>query len=127
MDIIQQTTQCLEHLINNIGSKTNEYHWREFSGLQLQLNEKFPNGAESYLETYYNIVAELSWMEAECTTFKSKLVDEIYESQGRKGLVELAQYLTLKFENKYKGETWEELDFYETINEFLNEELYEKA
>ena len=90
-------------------------------------NKQFPNGLESYLETYYNIVAELSWMEAECTTFRSKIVDEIYESQGRKGLVDLAQVLTLRFEQQYAPTWFEVYDFYETIDKFLEEELYEKA
>ena len=90
-------------------------------------NKQFPNGLTSYLETYYEVVAKLSWMEAECTTFKSKIVDGIYESQGRKGLVDLAQDLTLKFEQQYAPTWFEIYDFYETIDKFLEEELYEKA
>ena len=87
-------------------------------------NKQFPNGLTSYLETYYETVAKLSCMEAECTTFKSKIVDGIYESQGRKGLVDLAQDLTLKFEQQYAPTWFEIYDFYETIDKFLEEELY---
>jgi len=39
-------------------------------------------------------------------------------------MYELAQELTTKFENQYKDTLWgEDLEFFETIEEFLNKEL----
>jgi hypothetical protein len=36
----------------------------------------------------------------------------------------LAEELTDKFENPHKVEDWEELDYFETIEAFVNAELY---
>ena len=47
---------------------------------------------------------------------------KVLEAQGRGGLYELAKELTDKFENKYKGKEWDG-EFFDTINEFLEEEL----
>ena len=90
-------------------------------------NKEFPNGLTSYLETYYEIVAEITFIIiSEIKTSHTK-VDAIYTSQGRRGLYELAESLTDKFENFYCEEDFAELDYYETIDKFLEEELYEKS
>jgi len=47
--IIKETVKLLENMSNNIGEKINEYHWREFQGIILQLKECFP---EYKLEEY---------------------------------------------------------------------------
>ena len=90
-------------------------------------NKEFPNGVTSYLETYYEIVAEItSILNSEIKPECPKIYN-IYESQGRRGLYELAESLTDKFENFYCEEDFAELDYYETIDKFLEEELYEKS
>ena len=85
-------------------------------------NKEFPNGVISYLETYYEIVANITQSINLGDT--SKRVTNIYESQGRRGLYELTEFLTDKFEKFYCEEDFAELDFYETIDKFLGEELY---
>ncbi len=85
-------------------------------------NKEFPNGLTSYLETYYEVVSEITQSINLGDT--SKRVNNIYESQGRGGLYELTESLTDKFEKFYCEEDFAELDFYETIDKFLGEELY---
>lgn len=85
-------------------------------------NKEFPNGIESYLETYYEIVAEIT--QSINLGDLSEKVTTIQQSQGRKGLYDLAQDLTIKFEQQYAPTWFEVYDFYETIDKFLEEELY---
>ena len=83
-------------------------------------NKQFPNGLESYLETYYEVVSNIT---GELSENCPKL-GNVYESHGRKGLYDLAQDLTLRFEQQYAPTWFEIYDFYETIDKFLREELY---
>ena len=87
-------------------------------------NKKFPNGIESYLETYYEVVGKIEY---DLNVVAKNLTRKINESQGKKGLYDLAQDLTLKFEQQYAPTWFEIYDFYETIDKFLEEELYEKS
>ena len=88
-------------------------------------NKEYPNGKESFLETYYEIVAEIT--QSVNLGDLSKRVTEIYAKEGRLGLYSLAYSLTMEFERQY-APTWFEIhDFYETIDKFLEEELYEKS
>ena len=86
--------------------------------------EQFPNGVESYLETYYEVVGKIQY---DLNVGSKNLTWKINESQGKKGLYDLAQDLTLKFEQQYAPTWFEIYDFYETIDKFLEEELYEKS
>lgn len=45
------------------------------------------------------------------------------QSSGMGALWILAYNLTNKFQEEYKNETWEEKDFHDTFEEFMNEEL----
>lgn len=90
----------------------------------MSLDTKFPNGLSSYLETYYEIVTAIT--ESINMGDLSPIVTNIQVTRGRGGLYELAEDLTDAFERLHYGETWEELDFFDTIDEFINENLYEK-
>ena len=83
-------------------------------------NKEFPNGVTSYLETYYEIVANIT----KCLTENYPILGNVCESRGRKGLYDLAKDLTLKLEQQYAPTWFEIYDFYETIDKFLEEELY---
>lgn len=85
------------------------------------LEEKFPNGITSYLETFYEIVAEITlYVDFEGLSNRDILIQGI---EGRGGLYELAEKLTDKFENLYKDKEWDG-EFFDTIDDFLNKELY---
>ena len=88
-------------------------------------NKEYPNGKESFLETYYEIVAEIT--QSVNLGDLSKRVTEIYAKEGRLGLYSLAYSLTMEFERQYAPTWFEIYDFYETIDKFLEEELYEKS
>ena len=87
-------------------------------------NKQFPNGLESYLETYYEVVSKI---ENDLNFGIENLSWKTDKDFGRKWLYDLAQALTLKFEQQYAPTWFEIYDFYETIDKFLEEELYEKS
>lgn len=84
----------------------------------------FPNGLDSYLETYYEIVDSISF--SIDTDKEPSKIYEVQQQQGRGGLYELAKELTDKFENLNKGREWDG-EFFDEIDEFLNKELYERS
>ena len=91
---------------------------------KINLSNEYPNGKESFLETYYEIVAEIT--QSVNLGDLSKRVTEVYAKEGRLGLYSLAYYLTIEFERQYAPTWFEIYDFYETIDAFLKKELYEK-
>lgn len=84
-------------------------------------NKQFPNGVESYLETYYEVVSKI---ENDLNFGVKNLSWKTDKDFGRKWLYDLAQDLTLRFEQQYAPTWFEIYDFYETIDKFLEEELY---
>ena len=86
--------------------------------------EKFPNGMTSYLETYYEVVAEITNSINLGST--SKRVEETEATVGRGGLWMLAEDLADKFELQNKGREWDG-EFFDEIDKFLEKELYEKV
>lgn len=92
-----------------------------------KLADKFPNGISDYLETYYEIVCEIT--QSINMGGYSKIVEHIQEEKGRGGLYDLAEELTDKFEHTYEGVEWginDDVQYFDAIDKFLNEELYEK-
>ena len=73
---------------------------------------------EELLETHYEIVA------AFYTHQESPKLIDIEENKGRGGMYMYAQELTEEFHEKYKDTLWgEELDWHDTLDEFLKEKL----
>ena len=88
-------------------------------------HSKFPNGFESWHEVHYEIASAIN-DEAKQTEIKSKLIESILDNDGLGGLYELAKKLSFEFEDTYKGTIWgEDLNFFETINTFIQHELFE--
>ena len=83
-------------------------------------DKRFPNGFESWCETYYEIVSFLT-LEYERDSVTSK-VAEFYERNGMRGMYELARELTDEFETLNKGREWNG-EFFEEIEHFLIKEL----
>lgn len=80
----------------------------------------FVNGFTSWVETYYEIVSAIELQRNREELFQPRVIKHVQNTQGTGGFYELAEDLTNKFEKAYKGETWEEKDFFETIESFIN-------
>lgn len=91
--------------------------------MNIEIENKFLNRITSYLETYYGIVSYISFQIKEGMSYKSEIISNIEYSQGRNGLYILTEQLTDAFENKHKNTAWKEVNFFETIDKFLKEEL----
>lgn len=84
------------------------------------------NGLPSYLETHFEIVIAIGSHLNRGNVMPKPRVLIIQENQGTGGLYELAEELTSKFENKYKGKEWgidDDIHFYDAIQEFIDEEF----
>ena len=89
------------------------YAEQEFSKL-------FPNGFESWYETFYEVVSEITfWTQDTSPPLKIK---NIHNEYGIGGLYELARELTDKFELLHKDREWDG-EFFDEIDEFLETEL----
>lgn len=76
----------------------------------------FPNGFQSWQETYYKVVEHLSHSDEnpECAAYFAA-------SEGGTGrLFELAEQIADDFELCHQGETWEEKDYFDTLQSFLD-------
>ena len=80
--------------------------------------KKFPNGFQSWQETYFEIVQAITieWMKTE----PQGKVKEIHDAKGHCGLYELAEKLTDTFEWINADTEWGvELDWFDEINSFI--------
>ena len=82
--------------------------------------DKHPNGLASYLETHFEVVGAIT-IEAR-KNFPSGIVGKRIEEQGTGGLYELAEELADRFEQMHAKTEWDG-EFFDTIEEFLNNEL----
>lgn len=92
----------------------------------MNTEEKFPNGIENYLETHFEIVQAitLEYMNPE----PRGRVQEEHDERGHGGLYMLAEELTDKFEQQYRNVQWgEDLDWFDTLEVFIENELYGNA
>lgn len=74
----------------------------------------------SYLETHFEVVSQIVlWEEISA---EGNLIKIARQKKGQGGVYELAKEWTDEFETKYKDIIWgEDLDYFDTIEEFLNE------
>ena len=79
-EALQETIRTLEHLISNIGEKTTEYHWREFSDLSKCLVEAFPeyNLVKTIIEYNEEKLKELNEIQSDRNIRKN----EVGEGRG---------------------------------------------
>jgi hypothetical protein len=78
--------------------------------------KQFPNGFDSWQETHYEVVAEITRLVEADEAFG--LVSETVSTQGTGGLYELAKRLTDEFEKLNAGRLWDG-EFFEEIWAFL--------
>jgi len=90
---------------------------------------KFPRGLDSWLETHYQIVEFMGYNQSryENAALKHKGMDIIDDLDGQCAKQEFAEDLTTNFETKHKDSDFSDTEkfanFFETIDEFLDEAL----
>lgn len=83
----------------------------------------FPNGFESWRDTYYQVVAEIVIQQT--SLYTSDRVIECQEAGGTFSLVELASELTDKFEALNEGREWDG-EYFDAVEDFLDKEFNDK-
>jgi hypothetical protein len=76
-----------------------------------------PNGLESWIETFYEIVDHL----ATTSNPDASMANKVRERGGRTAQYVLAGELTDEFEKRYPVRYWDGHDYFETIDAFLAE------
>jgi hypothetical protein len=84
--------------------------------------KEFPNGFASWQETHFEIVSAIA-DELLRESEDSKVV-ELYATNGRGAVWELAEAMTDKFEALNKGREWDG-EFYDELDEFITKEFNE--
>lgn len=120
-NVINEAADKFDHNVKLGNLSTTKIFKAGVEFAEFKLKEKFPNGITSYLETYYEIVSGIT--ESINLGDLSKRVTLVQGIEGRGGLYELAEKLTNAFELLYKDKEWNG-DYFDTIDEFLNKELY---
>lgn len=82
--------------------------------------KNFPNGFESWIETYYEIVSSINLNES------NPVIEKIRDDKGIGGLYEFAELLTDEFETKYKDTEWDG-EFFDMIEEFISNKLNDNS
>lgn len=89
--------------------------------------EKYPNGFESWLDTFFFMTNEIITHHAEnWNKSNTSEVKEYQDRNGHAGLKHLAEAWATEFESNYKTADWEEFDFYETLESFFKEKNQER-
>lgn len=73
----------------------------------------------NYLETHFEVVSTIMFK----LSNDNKFLTELYQNNGRGAMWELAKSLTDEFEQLHKDEDWIELEWFDTLDEFLNYRL----
>lgn len=88
------------------------------------LQEHFPNGFQSWSETYCEICMILGGMSD--IQIENTSLGVALKKEGKTAYHSIAMYLTDLFEKEYAQEDWQELDYYETIDEFVDVNLLDQ-
>lgn len=87
---------------------------------------EFPNGFASWYETFYEVSIFIEQTIGKSLDREKSYVHYIHHREGTAGLKHLASEWTFEFEKRYQDPTvpvetvWEK-DYYEELDEFLNE------
>lgn len=105
---------------NSPGSVISEVRFYQVHNTRENVSQKqFPNGFQSWSETHFEVVKEISHQSETC---RHKGLDKVFEGGGRCALQSLALELTDKFENLHEGREWDG-EFWDVIDVFLIYEL----
>lgn len=78
---------------------------------------KFPNGFDDWHETHYQIVSIIVQEE-------KREASQVLNNASTGELWELAKDWTDQFEKEYQGRDWADGDYFDTIEEFINEKIF---
>lgn len=81
---------------------------------------EFPNTRTSFLQTHFLVIDFVLSNES-----KLPQVVEARESGGMFEVADLCTEITQKFEEKYVGEKWEDKEYIDTLEGFIDKELTE--
>ena len=90
--------------------------------------KRFPNEFSNWHETHFEIVSVIA-IELNKNEITSPVIKERYEQQGHGGMYDLAEELTDQFETEYEKFYQNslfgvELEYFDTVQEFINKNLY---
>jgi hypothetical protein len=84
----------------------------------------FPNGFDSWMETHYEVVQAITLKLSDEDMEEDSALYELLEEEGTAGMYMLSEELTDAFEEEYEGAEWgEKLDYYDTLENFLDQKL----
>jgi hypothetical protein len=95
-------------------STDNTYHYND----RYEPTEKFPNGFNSWMETFYECVEFITHTKNRNMPGR---VERTGNSGGTAALNQLAEEWADEFEKLHKGQDWTDADYFETIADFLAE------
>lgn len=79
--------------------------------------KKYTGDFEDWHETHYEVVKHFVLNE---DIFLDKIDDSERQDKGTGGMWVLAKDITEAFQKEYENEIWNELDYYETLWNFIN-------
>lgn len=77
----------------------------------------FPNGFVSWTETHHVIVEIISRLMDQDEY--PEALEKIHYQMGTGGIWELCSDLTFEFENEYVGDTWEDSEWFDTLEDWV--------
>lgn len=77
----------------------------------------FPNGFTCWYESFYHFTIDVN----HAINNKVDWAVELHANGGHAHVIEHVKEMTDKFEEKFKCEQWEELDWYDELNKFFEE------
>jgi hypothetical protein len=80
-----------------------------------------PNGQVSWLETHHEVVSRIALAMSQDTPCWA--LEEVYSSQGTKALYTLGVQWTNEFEAAFPEDCWEDLEFMEEVEAFMDRKL----
>lgn len=82
--------------------------------------KEFVNGFTNWYETHHEVVAKLTLMSDDSI---NPYLLRYHIENGTGGMYELAKDITDSFEKKYEGSKWIEEDFFEAVENFVEQEI----
>lgn len=92
------------------------------------MKKKFISGFTSWMETFYEVVAFISNVTNHIDDINPNedcRIEDLYQSQGTQGMYQLAEKWADEFQKEYKNINWEKVDFWDTIEIWLQKKRYQ--
>lgn len=110
-----------EHIIQQISGALNDAGIMPYKVFPPE-NAVFPNGFNSWIETYHEIVSFITARVMGQDPNPASEINQVLYTEGTKGLYSLARTYADKFEAEHTGWDWDSFDFFDTIQEWIEKE-----